>query len=87
MKKEVMLYYFSPTGGTKKVGESFCAGLAEKTQAINLGMKDYDIPSVTGHSPPGDLPDPGIKLTSRVSFFGRRILYPRDDHISVCITT
>ena len=48
MKKEVMLYYFSPTGGTKKVGESFCAGLAEKTQAINLGMKDYDIPSVTG---------------------------------------
>lgn len=43
MIKEALLYYFSPTGGTKKIGESFCAGVAEKTCAIHLGAKDVEV--------------------------------------------
>ena len=30
------LYYFSPTGGTKKAAELFCAGVAEHTEQIDL---------------------------------------------------
>ncbi|MCD8148727.1 MAG: EFR1 family ferrodoxin [Clostridiales bacterium] len=30
------LYYFSPTGGTKKTGMIFCEGFAEQTREINL---------------------------------------------------
>ncbi|MBQ5850607.1 MAG: EFR1 family ferrodoxin [Lachnospiraceae bacterium] len=30
MLREVVLYYFSPTGGTKKAGDMFCKGFAEK---------------------------------------------------------
>lgn len=33
------LYYFSPTGGTKKTGESFCEAIAEKVRAVDLGLR------------------------------------------------
>jgi len=33
------LYYFSPTGGTKKAGESFCKGIAESVKEIDLGIR------------------------------------------------
>lgn len=43
MLKNTVLYYFSPTGGTKKVGEIFAAAFAENVMAINLGeRKTYD---------------------------------------------
>lgn len=34
------LYYFSPTGGTKKTAELFCAGLAEHTEGIDLCSRE-----------------------------------------------
>lgn len=43
MLKEVMLYYFSPTGGTKKVGESFCAALAKEVKEVNLGLRNGEV--------------------------------------------
>lgn len=39
MLKNVDLYYFSPTGGTKKVALMFAKGLAKKVNLINLGDK------------------------------------------------
>lgn len=39
MLNETILYYFSPTGGTKKAAESFCAAFAENTRQIDLGAK------------------------------------------------
>ena len=36
MLKEVALYHFSPTGGTKKVGEMFCKALAKQVNEIDL---------------------------------------------------
>lgn len=36
MLKEVVFYYFSPTGGTKKVGEILCKALAEKVVYADL---------------------------------------------------
>lgn len=44
------LYYFSPTGGTKKVGESFCKRLAENISFVNLGNPSGEI-----EPPHGDL--------------------------------
>lgn len=40
MLKETMLYYFSPTGGTKRAAESFCNALAENVRQIDLGTKN-----------------------------------------------
>ena len=37
------LYYFSPTGGTKKVGESFCEEISENITLIDLGKKNDEI--------------------------------------------
>lgn len=34
------LYYFSPTGGTKKAGESFCEGISENVKTVDLGKRD-----------------------------------------------
>lgn len=44
MLKETILYYFSPTGGTKKVGESFCAAFAENVSEVELGNKPIKQP-------------------------------------------
>lgn len=40
MVKETTLYYFSPTGGTKKIGEGFCAAFAETVGTVDLGAKN-----------------------------------------------
>lgn len=37
MLKQVEFYYFSPTGGTKKVGETFAKAFAEEVKAVDLG--------------------------------------------------
>lgn len=39
MLNKVELYYFSPTGGTAKVGKVFAEALAEETKMIDLGDK------------------------------------------------
>lgn len=41
--KETILYYFSPTGGTKKVGESFCTAFAETVRTVDFGVKNKPI--------------------------------------------
>ena len=40
MFNTVQFYYFSPTGGTKACGESFCKAIANNVNAINLGLED-----------------------------------------------
>ncbi len=39
MLNQTELYYFSPTGGTKKAGRIFCDGIAKEIKEINLGKK------------------------------------------------
>ena len=39
MINTIDFYYFSPTGGTKQVGEIFCEGLCTHVKAIDLGCK------------------------------------------------
>lgn len=36
MYSTIDFYYFSPTGGTKKAGESFCRGIAGQTRPVDL---------------------------------------------------
>lgn len=43
MLKMTELYYFSPTGGTKKAGEMFCKGIAEEVKAIDLCAKNVEM--------------------------------------------
>ena len=38
MLHKISLYYFSPTGGTKKAGETFCQEMAGKVEVIDLGV-------------------------------------------------
>ena len=40
MFNTVQFYYFSPTGGTKACGESFCEAIATNVKAINLGLEE-----------------------------------------------
>ncbi|WP_101772248.1 EFR1 family ferrodoxin [Peptostreptococcus faecalis] len=40
MLKKVDFYYFSPTGGTKKVGEVFSKAIAKEVSMIDLGKKE-----------------------------------------------
>ena len=40
MLSKVDLYYFSPTGGTKKAAECFCEGISKDIKAMNLGTRD-----------------------------------------------
>lgn len=43
--KNGTLYYFSPTGGTKKVGEILCQELFEEVEQRNLGKKETETAS------------------------------------------
>ena len=36
MLSSVDFYFFSPTGGTKKAGDIFCRGIAQRVQAVDL---------------------------------------------------
>lgn len=47
------LYYFSPTGGTQKVGELFCAGISETVQAIDLGA--LSAKNIPAENPEGEV--------------------------------
>lgn len=40
MLDKTELYYFSPTGGTEKVGRIFCEGFSKNLKAIDLGLRD-----------------------------------------------
>lgn len=40
MLHTVDLYYFSPTGGTRQVGEIFCKGISGHVESIDLGCRD-----------------------------------------------
>lgn len=46
----VCYYVFSPTGGTKKVGEIFCRSIAENVKTVDLGGHDQKV-----ENPEGDL--------------------------------
>ena len=43
MLHTIDLYYFSPTGGTKKVAETFCREISKNTNMINLGIANQEI--------------------------------------------
>lgn len=43
MLKKISLYYFSPTGGTKKVAGALAFGLAEEVELIDLGKRDLEL--------------------------------------------
>lgn len=34
------LYYFSPTGGTKKAGKIFCEGISQNVKTVDLSLRD-----------------------------------------------
>ena len=40
MLNSTELYYFSPTGGTRKAGEIFCDGISGNVKTVDLGVKD-----------------------------------------------
>lgn len=42
MWKNGAFYYFSPTGGTKKVGDIFCQALFEEVEVRNLGKREKE---------------------------------------------
>jgi len=56
------LYYFSPTGGTKKAGEIFCEGISEKVKTIDLGIRGKAV----------EQPECGLVVVA-VPVFGGRI--------------
>ena len=47
MLSHITLYYFSPTGGTKKTADIVCHALAEQVTAIDLGDRTLRRPSRT----------------------------------------
>lgn len=55
------LYYFSPTGGTKKAGESFCEAIAEKVKTVDLGLRDRAV----------EKPESGLVVVAAPVFGGR----------------
>lgn len=42
MLNRTVLYYFSPTGGTKKTGELFCQAISETEKSVNLGCPEHE---------------------------------------------
>lgn len=50
MLHKISLYYFSPTGGTKKAGETFCQEMAGQVEVIDLG-----VPKQTVREPEGEV--------------------------------
>lgn len=62
MLNNTELYYFSPTGGTKRAGEIFCEGISRNVKTINLGAKNR-----TAEQPDSDL------IVIAVPVFGGRI--------------
>ena len=50
MRELTELYYFSPTGGTKKAGMLLCEGISWDVEAVDLGKKEE-----APREPEGDL--------------------------------
>lgn len=50
MRELTELYYFSPTGGTKKAGMLLCEGISWDIEAVDLGKKKEE-----PRQPKGDL--------------------------------
>lgn len=50
MRELTELYYFSPTGGTKKAGMLLCEGISWDIEAVDLGKKEE-----APRQPEGDL--------------------------------
>lgn len=50
MRELTELYYFSPTGGTKKAGMLLCEGISWDVEAVDLGKKEE-----APRQPEGDL--------------------------------
>lgn len=48
MLNTTSLYFFSPTGGTKKAGEMFCRGISTNTNMIDLGLRDSGVEEAEG---------------------------------------
>ena len=45
MLTKTFLLYFSPTGGTKKVGEIFCRGISDNMTMVDLCRQD-EVPAI-----------------------------------------
>lgn len=43
MLNKTELYYFSPTGGTRKAGTIFCKGIAEDMKTVDLALRDKEV--------------------------------------------
>ncbi|MDO4305556.1 MAG: EFR1 family ferrodoxin [Eubacteriales bacterium] len=56
------LYYFSPTGGTKKAGKIFCEGISKNVKTVDLSLRDKAV-----EKPEGEL------VVIAVPVFGGRI--------------
>lgn len=78
MLKSVDLYYFSPTGGTRKCGELFCRALADEVNAVDLGAKGGALPpaqAVAVFALPvfaGRLPQPAAERLSALDGHGKK---------------
>lgn len=46
MLKTTELFYFSPTGGTKKAGKIFCDGISANVKIVDLGSRDKPVGKV-----------------------------------------
>ena len=62
MRELTELYYFSPTGGTKKAGMLLCEGISWDVEAVDLGKKEE-----APREPEGDL------VVAAMPVFGGRI--------------
>ena len=71
MRELTELYYFSPTGGTKKAGMLLCEGISWDVEAVDLGKKEE-----APREPEGDLVVAALPISGRGSGkaadFGRK---------------
>ena len=45
MITKTLLLYFSPTGGTRKVGETFCRGISDNMTMVDL-CRQNEVPTI-----------------------------------------
>lgn len=50
MLNKIDMYFFSPTGGTRRVAEAFCAGLAGEIVAHDMCRRDVELAQPTGEA-------------------------------------
>ncbi|MCI8453812.1 MAG: hypothetical protein HFE84_04260 [Lachnospiraceae bacterium] len=59
------LYYFSPTGGTKKAGMIFCEGIAKNVRTVDMGIRGE-----SAKQPESELPSDRLRGAGRTAFDG-----------------